>query len=190
MTAVPETISNPSPERRATARVLYEGDPKATIESVAKATGVTMKLVQRWRAEDAELGKPWQKAQARLPDLAGRAAEAADALGTTIEQTGQSLATPAEAAAVASQAAERFAVDLRGKVLERHRIEWAGPRKLAYRALQQADTGDTEKAFSTARVAKILSETLTLVQAGERTAHGIQAKDIDMPAFIIDRDAD
>lgn len=188
MSEVIETAANPSPERRAAARVMYEADPKATIASVAKEVGVAVKLVQHWRKEDEELGRPWQKAQARLPDLTGRAMEAADALQTTLDETGQELTDPRAAAVAASQAADRLAVDLRGQVLDRHRREWAGPRKIAYKALQQADLGDTEGAFSTGRVAKVLAETLTLVQAGERNAHGIRTTDIDMPAYVIDRD--
>lgn len=174
-------------ERRAAARVLYEGDPAATVATVATAMSVPIKLVRHWRAEDESAGKPWQKVQRRMPDLTGRAAEAADALGTTLAETGQELSTPAEAADIARQAADRFAVDLRGQVIDRHRREWAGPRKIAYKAMKEAET-DTDQAFYTARVAKTLAETLTLVQAGERNAHGIKAGDIDMPAFVIDRD--
>lgn len=177
-----ETAENPSLERRAAARVLYEADPLATITSVAQQTGVPLKLVRRWKEEDG-----WRKASQRLPDLAGRAAEAADALGMAIADTGQELATPEQAAEVARVAADRFSVDLRAQVIDRHRREWAGPRKLAYRAIQAADGGDLEKAFNTGRVAKILSETLTLVQAGECRAHNINPKDIDVPAFVIDR---
>lgn len=182
-----ETADTQSLERRAAARVLFEGDPAQTAATVAQQMGLPMKLLRRWMTEDAEAGKPWLKAQRRMPDLAGRAMEAADALGATIAETGQELTTPADTAAVAREAADRFAVDLRGQVIDRHRREWAGPRKIAYKAMREAET-DTEKAFSTGRVAKIMAETLTLVQAGERQAHGIKAGDIDMPAFIIDRD--
>lgn len=183
-----ETAANPSPERRATARVLFEADPKATVAGVAQQLGVPVKLVSRWRAEDAEIGKPWQKAQARLPDLEGRAKEAADQLQTTLADTGRELVDPLTAAEVAQQAADRFAVDLRAQVLDRHKREWAGPRKLAYKALKKADENDTEGGFAMGRCAKILAETLTLVQAGECRAHGINTKDIDVPAFIIDRE--
>lgn len=182
-----ETAATPSPDRRATARVLYEGDPSATIAKVAEQMGVTMKLVQRWRADDAAAGRPWQKVQARMPDLQGRALQAAEALDTTLADTGQELTDPKTSAEVAQTAAERFAVDLRAQVLDRHKREWAGPRKIAYKAMQQADKGDTDAAFNTGRVAKVLAETLTLVQTGERRAHGIKDTDIDAPAFIIER---
>lgn len=172
---------------RSRARVLYESDQEATISTVAGALGVPIKLVREWKAADG-----WQKAQRRMADLPGRAMEAADAAGTAITDTGPALGdgetdATEEPREVVTAAADAMAIDLRGQVLDRHRREWSGPRKLAYKAFKAAEEGDLAKAFDTGRVAKITAETLTLIQAGERRAHGIGDKDIDMPVFTIER---
>lgn len=74
------------------------------------------------------------------------------------------------AAEAAREVAADFAVDVRAQVLDRHRKEWAAPRKIAYDAIAKGD-------FERAKLAKISAETLTLIQAGECRAYGIKPDD-------------
>lgn len=89
---------------------------------------------------------------------------------------------PAGAAADAAEAArsagvEQAAVDLRAELIERHRNEWKLARKQLYKASKIADNAS---GFEAAKFAKINSETLTLIQAGERKAWGLDAVQIDL----------
>ncbi|CDH46958.1 hypothetical protein [Candidatus Contendibacter odensensis] len=66
------------------------------------------------------------------------------------------------AAAIAEEAAKK------ATVLARHRNEWNAVRKLAYEAIQ-----DGKHDFEKAKLAKITSETLQIVQHNERKAWGL-----------------
>lgn len=79
---------------------------------------------------------------------------------------GKPLDDSVAAAEAAREVATDFAVDVRAQVIDRHRKEWAAPRRIAYEAVQKGD-------FERAKLAKITSETLTLIQQGECRAYGI-----------------
>lgn len=66
---------------------------------------------------------------------------------------------------------EDMAVGIRAKVLDRHRREWDGARNLIYQAIKAAD-------FDKAKLAKITSEAIKIVQDGERKAWGLDAGDM------------
>lgn len=154
--------------RRAAARALFEGQPGATIDTVAAEVGVEPKLIRAWKAE----GK-WVVATKAAAGLSARAAELANNFKVRMSQIGTPLSDEVAAAEAAREVGQEFAVDVRAEVLSRHRKEWAAPRKVAYEALQQAGKGDVAGAFERAKLAKITAETLTLVQVGECRAFGI-----------------
>ena len=158
----------PPAARMAAARVLFEGQPLTTPESVAAEVGVDAYWTRRWKREQG-----WAKATRALPDLSARAGQLAD----TFERRMSDLGKPLDDATAAAETARELSVDnsisIRAGVIDRHRKEWSAPRKIAYEAIQQAGKGDVLGAFERAKLAKITAETLTLVQAGECRAFGI-----------------
>ena len=84
------------------------------------------------------------------------------------------------AAAQRQASLSRMSPDQRAQVLDRHRREWAAPRKLSYEAVQSRD-------FEKAKLAKITAETLQIIQANERKAWGIEQGDGDSNVFVIER---
>lgn len=154
--------------RRAAARALFEGQPGATIDTVAAEVGVEPKLIRAWKAE----GK-WVVATKAAAGLSARAAELANNFKVRMTDLGKPLSDEVAAAEAAREVGQEFATDIRAEVLARHRSEWAAPRKVAYAALQQAGKGDVAGAFERAKLAKITAETLTLVQVGECRAFGL-----------------
>jgi hypothetical protein len=154
--------------RRASARALFEGQPGATVDTVAAAVGVDQKLVRSWKSE----GK-WVVATRAAAGLSARAGELANKFKVRMSELGKPLSDEVAAAEASREVAQEFAADVRADVLDRHRKEWAAPRKVAYEALQQAGKGDIAGGFERAKLAKITAETLTLVQVGECRAYGI-----------------
>lgn len=162
-----------TPERKAAARALYEGQPGASCQTVATETGIPLSTIKRWRAEGN-----WQTINKRLPDMTHRAAILADSFTKRLDPENKAMSdNPVQDEAVADkigrELAEDFAVDVRAQVLDRHRKEWAAPRKIAYAALQKGSQGSVAEAFEMAKLAKISSETLSLIQTGECRAYGI-----------------
>lgn len=173
-------VEAPGPDRRAAARALYEGTPGATLAWVSKETGVPLSTLKDWVRWDE-----WRPATKRLPDLSARAGMLADSFKTKMSELGKPLDDSVAAAEASRELADGFAVDVRAQVLDRHRKEWAAPRKLAYEAVQKRD-------FELAKLAKITSETLTLVQGGECKAYGInhEARAADArTVVVVDRSA-
>jgi len=154
--------------RRASARALFEGQPGATVDTVAAAVGVDPKLVRSWKSE----GK-WVVATRAAAGLSARAGELANKFKVRMSELGKPLSDEVAASEASREVAQEFAADVRAEVLDRHRKEWAAPRKVAYEALQQAGKGDIAGGFERAKLAKITAETLTLVQVGECRAYGI-----------------
>jgi AcrR family transcriptional regulator len=165
---VKKAIAEDLARRRAAARALFEGQPGATLDTVAAEVGVEVKMVRAWKGA----GK-WSPAPKAMPNLSARAGQLADAFKVRMSQLGKPLTDEVAAAEAAREASEEFAVDVRAEVLSRHRKEWAAPRKVAYEALQQAGKGDVAGGFERAKLAKITAETLTLVQVGECRAYGL-----------------
>lgn len=72
-------------------------------------------------------------------------------------------------------------VQARAEVINRHRREWSVSRGLVGEAVGKRD-------FERAKLAKITSETLSIIQKGERAAWGLDAADpADKPVVIIER---
>ena len=148
---------------RAAARAIYEATPGATCTSVAEELGgkVPVGTLRRWKAEDG-----WKSAAKTVPDLAGRAGQLANTFKVKMSELGKPLSDEVAAAEAAKELAVDHAVEIRAGVLDRHRKEWGAPRKLIYEAVQKRD-------FELAKLAKITSETLQIVQVGECRAFGL-----------------
>lgn len=154
-------LPEPPPEKLVEARKLFEGKPYSTINSVAAEAGVLPYWVRRWHREGE-----WAKASRAVPGLSAMAVAAADNMKVRMSDLGKPLDDGVAVQEAAKEAATGFAVDVRAQVLDRHRKEWAAPRKIAYDAVQKGD-------FERAKLAKITAETLTLIQSGECRAYGI-----------------
>jgi len=158
---LPGQTEAPRPERKAAARAMFEGVPGATCETVAAEVGVPVGTMRRWKAEGN-----WVPAVKSLPAMSARAGAMADSWKLKMSEIGRPLDDEVAAAEAARDVAVDLAVDVRAQVIDRHRKEWAAPRKIAYEAIQKGD-------FERAKLAKISAETLTLIQAGECKAFGI-----------------
>lgn len=148
-----------SDETKAAARALWEGDPNISKVQVAEELGIPPRAVERWSQAEG-----WAKRQA---DMSERAHAAADTYKGKLSELGPEITTDQQQKAM-TDAAEETAVQLRAQVLERHRKEWNVPRALVNEAVKA-------RSFDKAKLAKITSETLKLVQDGERKAWGIDS---------------
>jgi hypothetical protein len=160
-------------DKKAVARALYEGNPGATCLTVATEMGCTWPTVKRWKAESGQAGNPWKPCARTVPDLAGRAAALANSFNTKMSELGKPLSDDVAVAEASRELSLDHAVSVRAGVLDRHRKEWAAPRRLAYTALQKGHAGQVSEAFEVAKLAKITSETLQIIQAGECRAFGM-----------------
>ena len=151
-----------SDHRWVAARALYEGTPGMTFPQLAKETKIGTSTLQRKANEDG-----WVKARdpAQLAAMSAAAQEVADRFASKVAEYGDEISAEQKAAAVAETVQETAVLE-RGKVLDRHRREWAAPRKLSYEAVQNRD-------FERAKLAKITAETLKIIQEGERKAWGL-----------------
>ena len=163
-------------ERWAAARALYEGTAGMTLKRVSEETGIPKATVEV-RAKTEKWRKNYPPAN--LGPISPLAQEAADKYQAKIDDAGPEVTAEQKSEAVLETVAE-VAVDQRAQVLDRHRREWAAPRKLSYEAVQNRD-------FERAKLAKITAETLKLIQDGERKAWGLEGADPDQPVFVIER---
>lgn len=140
------------------------------LQDVAKEVGVGVSALMKWKQADG--WKPFAKA---LPEISARAGALADSWKLKMSELGKPLDDEVAGAEAAREVALDVAANVRAQVLDRHRKEWAAPRNIAYQAIQESKQ-DVGKAFERAKLAKITSETLTLIQAGECKAFGITAE--------------
>lgn len=151
---------------RAAAKALYEGDPAITKRQVAEEMGIPYATLDKWsKGGDTGTDDKWVKRTAE--NMSERAKAAADTYRGKLSELGPEITTEQQKQAM-DEAADETAVELRAKVLERHRKEWNVPRGLVNEAVKARD-------FNKAKLAKITSETLKLIQDGERKAWGIDS---------------
>lgn len=144
-------------EQWTTVRQRYETDPRLSFADLASQFGVSKQAIHsRSKAES------WERVVS-LAELTARAQARADHL-VDGRVDAKELASTREAGV-------ESATDRRAAVLERHRREVDGPRKIAYQALQ---TLDIEKA----KLAKTVAESLKIVQELERKAWGLDVVDV------------
>lgn len=178
-------------EMWAIARARWEGEPRCSYSDLADFLGITKQSVGKRAARDH-----WQKKvnMAALVDKAHAAADRQIALSTAAPAKHKGAvddrlhpgewATPGSPAAAViprpvpdarnatpemlAQAVEDVAVDARAHILARHRNEWPAARNQIYKSLKSSDNEG-------AKLAKLVSETLKLIQDGERKAWGLDA---------------
>lgn len=149
-------------EVKAAARALWEGDPKLSKRAVSDEMNIPYATIDRWSKGDEGRGEKWAK---RTDDMSQRAHAAADTYKGKLSELGPEITT-AQQRQAETDAAEETAGELRGKVIGRHRKEWNVPRALVQEAVAARD-------FGKAKLAKITSEALKIIQDGERKAWGI-----------------
>lgn len=167
---------------KAAARALYESRPGATIDEVAKEIGTPASTVRNWKAADTKAGLPWKPAPLRTPHLSGRAAEIANSHAMRLAELGPAAADEQVQREAEVATADQVAAEMRARVIQRHRAEWSGPRKIAYQAMQECS-------LDKARLAKIMAETLQMIQAGERRSWGLNSEAFspDPTVIVIER---
>lgn len=153
---------------KAAARALFEGRPGFTVEDCAKETGIPAGTIRRWKAEASAAGRPWKPVPRNAPKLAARAGALANTFRMKMEELGKPLDDKVAVAEAERATSLEVAVEVRAAVLDRHRKEWSAPRRLSYEAVQKRD-------FELAKLAKITSETLMLIQNGECRAFGLDS---------------
>ncbi len=168
------------PDRYAAARALYEGTPGMTLRMAADKTGMGKSTLER-RANEED----WKKCFGNLKpgEMTAEAQAAADLFGRLMDEYGPEVSAE-QTELVTQQVVHEVAVDIRGQMLDRHRLEWAAPRAMSAEAVRMRETAP-EKAFDRAKMAKITAETLKIIQDGERKAHGIDAGDLPQGAVVV-----
>lgn len=160
------------PDTRAAARALYEGEPGATCAFVARETGVPEGTIRRWKAEADAAGMTWKSVARTITNLPGRAGALADSFKVKMSELGRPMDDKVAVAEASRELSVDNAITIRAAVLDRHRKEWSAPRKLAYDAIAKSTT-NLALAFDMAKLAKITSETLQIIQVGECRAFGL-----------------
>lgn len=156
-----------SPKLWIAARAMYESDKDASYPSIAAEFGISTTTVSRRAREER-----WTKNVENLAEMSERAHHIADNAKAALAAVGPDL-TPEKREEAQKAVTIETGAEVRAKVLERHRQEWAAPRKIAYEAIQKGNAGQIEAAFAQAKLAKITSEILINIQNGERKAWGI-----------------
>lgn len=146
---------------KAAARALYEATPGSSCKIVAEKMGIPEGTIRRWKSEEN-----WRPVARTLPNLAGLAGQLANTFKLKMSELGKPLSNEVAASEVSKELSVKHAVDIRAGILDRHRKEWSAPRRLIYEAVQKRD-------FDLAKLAKITSETLQIVQVGECRAFGL-----------------
>lgn len=184
------------------ARQAWETTPTMTATGLGEALGVSRQAVLKRMRKDEAAGKPWEKrvtmaevaerAQAladkqqaaEVPEVAEVAQSSPDGSSVTPASNQKKIAREAQAAGAAQPPAATTPtfpdpVAQRAEVIAKHRREWGIPRGLVSEAVGSRN-------FDKAKLAKITSETLQIIQKGERTAWGLDSLDPDdKPAVVI-----
>lgn len=84
----------------------------------------------------------------------------------------------------AAEIARPMVEDALASLLERHRKEWSAFRALAAEAVRMRDS-DPVKSFERAKLAKILTEQMDIVQRAERRAWGIDDRETPQGSVVV-----
>lgn len=161
--------------REGWAKQAQSGELARKAHAVADAAGpVPAAKPEPKAAPKAKLGRAEREAALRAQQEQ-RAAQAAQEAMLRAARAAQ-----AQPSAEQREAAEDNAVALRAAVLQRHRTEWAIARKRVYEAARKGD-------FELAKLGKITSEALKIVQDGERRAWGLDTGGDGEYTVIIER---
>jgi hypothetical protein len=152
------------PEEWKKIRAVWEADAAMTFATLSKRLGgqpTGQAIGQRAKRET------WTRVDTKSPEIQKKIAERADQKSARAPQPPQAQDTsvpalPGEPLPLSKHAA----IEQRAAVLDRHRRELNLPRQRIYAALNESD-------FNKAKLAKISAETLSIVQASERKAWGL-----------------
>lgn len=175
----PESGQTPinSDERFAAARAIYEGTPGMSLAKAAEQVGIgKSSLERRARAEG------WRKNHV-MGQMTEAAQKAADAFKMRVAELGPE-ADAEQKQVIVAEVVEEHAIDLRAKMLDRHRREWAAPRAMSAEAVSLR-LSDPYKSFERAKLAKITAETLKIVQDGERKAWGLDVGELPPGSVVV-----
>jgi hypothetical protein len=177
------------------ARAQWEAEPLMSHAQVGSSLGISKQAVQKKAKEQS-----WQK-RISIKEITDDAYAAADSLSDAkADESGEKPggASPLPPVVVAgvpvnqpgrtdplsdferSQLAKESALKKRVEILDRHRTEVNGPRKMAYEAL-------TKKDFNLAKIAKSTAEALKLTQDAERRAWGFDRDEKPGTVVVIER---
>lgn len=161
------------------ARTLWEADPKLSQGGLARLIGVSRVAVTKRANSEGWKKVSEQKAAAKV--VQQRSYDRADerTADMAAEPAPPALEAPAEGDhpyAAPSPVTMDTAVEMRAKILERHRREWDGARNKIYKAIQ-AESTDPKGAFEKAKLGKITAEALQIIQNGERKAWGLDTEE-------------
>lgn len=156
-------------------RALWEADPTMSQGDLAKLANVSQQAIAKRIKREG-----WQKISDQS-DLARRAYDKAD--DAALKKGDLPIAQGAapehpDSVAPPSGVAAATAVELRAKVIERHRKEWDGARNNVYKAIQNSD-------FDKAKLGKITAEALKIIQDGERKAWGLDKDEVDKKELVV-----
>lgn len=154
---------------RATAKTLYEAG-RGTIKQIAAEIGVSSRTVERWSAADG-----WVRVTT-TPELSERAHRVASRLAEIPED-----AKPEERGRAVEAITEQQVVDERAELLVRHRREWQVSRVLLAEAVRERSTDK-------AKMAKVVAETTSITQKGERLAWGLDTDTGTKVQVVIERE--
>ena len=154
---------------RDTAKTLYEAG-RGTIKQIAAEIGVSSRTVERWSAADG-----WKRIQT-TPELSERAHRVASRLAEIPEDV-----KPHEREKAVTAVTEQQAIDERAELLVRHRREWQVSRALLAEAVRERSTDK-------AKMAKVVAETTSITQKGERLAWGLDTDAGTKVQVIIERE--
>jgi hypothetical protein len=180
-----------SADEWAAARGAWEADPSMTMGKLADAVGISKQSVHGRMKKDEAAGDPWAKRQT-MADIAAQASKVADRDNRIVLVPEIAAPPPGPDEpdpGVSLKKTEGQAplglpdpVSQRAEVISRHRREWGIVRGLFGEAVKSRD-------FEKAKLAKIGSETMSIMHKGERTAWGLDSLDPDdkPPVVIIER---
>lgn len=178
--------SSPTDAEWAHVRRLWETTPRMTYGDAGRMLGVSRQAAalragkEGWK-KDADLSAISRKAHAEADASTSTPSADETMVNAGLQQVraNPELREQAQAAlerAVARvadkqiEAAEETAVKLRAKLLESHRKEWMSVRAIVWDAINRKD-------FDRAKLGKITSEAMRIIQEGERKAWGLDLEE-------------
>jgi hypothetical protein len=152
-------------ERYAAARAIYEATPGLSYDRLSAQVGISARALENRGSKEG-----WAKRELLPPAQVSEAAQVvADHYKAKLSDFGPEITDEEKAVAVRDTALE-LAVKLRADIIDRHRKEWAAIRNLVYKSIKDNKSWQDDHE---SKRAKILAETLQIMQSNERKAWGI-----------------
>lgn len=165
------------PEHRAAARAIFESKPGVTCNEIAREMGVHEGTLRRWKSDAARSGHPWRVAKHMPKDLGARAGALAATFKAKVADLGP--LSPEQENVTAMEVSDLHAIEVRARIIERHRAEWQLPRKLIYEA-------GRENNLDKGRLALVAAQAIQIIQGQERRAYGLPAEAFGSEPVVIE----